>query len=250
MSLPLDHLSATSISLFLRCPRQFQEVYINGVRDLDVSSALVIGSAVHLALSRLLKGMPLGSYFDDAVGEHTITGARILWKDKESAARKIADRMVVNYYHRVGRTLNVLDTEQELLVEIPGVDIPLLGYVDILTDRGVIDVKTTAYVSRQPELQKSWKLQMNIYQLEHPQPGEFHVLTRSTTNPIVVPDSPDHPFYVPTPEKDLATTLRAIYRAIKAYYEEFGTEEEWPGNLTHEWAGKYCPLKGNGCCQD
>lgn len=250
MGLPLDHLSATSISLFLRCPRQFQEVYIRGVRDGDISSSLVIGSAVHLALSRLLKGLPLGNYFDDALGEHLATGAGVIWKDKESASRKIADRMVVNYFHAVGRSLEVVDTEQELLLEIPGVDIPILGYVDILTNRGVIDVKTTGYVSRKPELQKSWKLQMNIYQLQHPKPGEFHVLTRSTTNPVVVPNSTVHPFYVPTPKKDLEVTLRAIYRAMSAYYSEFGEEEDWPGNLTHEWAGKYCPLKGAGCCQD
>jgi hypothetical protein len=247
MSLPMDHLSASSISLFLRCPRQFQEVYIRGNRSLDSSSAMVIGSAVHLALSRLLKGMPLGNYFDDALAGET---GRVIWKDKESAARKIADKMVVNYYHKVGRQLNVIDTEQELLLDIPGVDIPLLGYVDILTDRGVIDVKTTGYVSRKPELQKSWKLQMNIYQLKHPMPGEFHVITRSSTNPVVVADSPLHPFYVPPPAKDFEATIRSIYRGIKSFYEEFGSEEDWPGNLTHEWAGKYCPLAGHGCCQD
>lgn len=247
MSLPLDHLSATSISLFLRCPRQFQEVYIRGNRELGVSSAVVIGSAVHLALSRLLKDLPLGNYFDDAVAG---TDGGITWKDKESAARKIAEKMVVNYYHSVGRSLNVLDTEQELLLEIPGVDIPLLGYVDILTDRGVIDVKTTAYVSRKPELQKSWKLQMNIYQLEHPMAGEFHVLTRSSTQPLVVPDSPLHPFYVPLPTKDLAAELKKIYMVMNSMYEMFGVDTEWPGNVTHEWAGKYCGLKGVGCCQD
>lgn len=247
MSLPLEHLSATSISLFLRCPRQFQETYIRGNRELGVSSAVVIGSAVHLALSRLLKDLPLGNYFDDAVAG---TDGEITWKDKESAARKIAEKMVVNYYHSVGRSLNVLDTEQELLLEIPGVDIPLLGYVDILTDRGVIDVKTTAYVSRKPELQKSWKLQMNIYQLEHPQPGEFHVITRSSTNPVVVPDSSLHPFYVPLPKADFASSIQKIYRGMNAFYEEFGAEETWPGNVTHEWAGKYCGLRGAGCCQD
>lgn len=247
MSLPLDHLSATSISLFLRCPRQFQEVYIRGNRELGSSSAMVIGSAVHLALSRLLKGEPLGNYFDDALAAET---AGVTWKDKESAARKIAEKMILNYYHKVARNLNVLATEQELLLEIPGVDIPLLGYVDILTDRGVIDVKTTGYVSRKPELQKSWKLQMNIYQIKHPLPGEFHVLTRNSTNPVVVPDSTLHPFYVPKPSKDLGVTIARTYRGMSAFYEEFGVEEDWPGNITHEWAGKYCPLGGKGCCQD
>src|SRR4051794_28543056 len=111
MGLTLDHLSATSISLFLRCPRQFQEVYIRGVRDLSVGSSLVIGSAVHLALSRILKGDPLGNYFDEAIAEHP---GGIIWKDKESTSRAIAERMLLTYYHAVGRQLNVIDTEQEL----------------------------------------------------------------------------------------------------------------------------------------
>lgn len=247
MSLPLDHLSASSISLFLRCPRQFQENYIRGAKDGPVSSAVVIGRAVHLGLSRLLKEEPIDGYFDDALRESINP---VIWKDKESACRKIADKMLLTYYHRVGRSLNVLETEQELLLDLPGVDIPLLGYVDILTDRGVIDVKTTGYVSRQPELQNSWKLQMNIYQLKHPKPGEFHVLTRSSTNPIVVPDTPGHPFYVNPPRDSFADNLRKIYKVMVAYYEQFGDTEDWPGNITHEWAAKYCPLKGLGCCQD
>lgn len=243
--LPLEHLSATSISLFLRCPRQFQETYIRGRTDLSVSSAMVIGSAVHLALARTLKAEPLGAYFDDVLAGES---SEIIWKDKESAARKIAQTMFVNYYHKVGRYLNVLDTEQELLLEIPGVDIPLLGYVDIITDRGVIDVKTTGYVSRKPELQKSWKLQMNIYQLKYPYPGEFHVLTRNAREPVVVPDSSLHPFYVAPPKMDFEATIRNTYRAINVFYNEFGVEEDWPGNITHEWAAKYCPLGGK-CCQ-
>jgi hypothetical protein len=246
MALPLEHLSASSMTLFLRCPRQFQEVYIRGRRDMASNSSLVIGSAVHLGLSRILKNLPLGNYFDEAVAE----AGEIVWKDTEAKSRKIAETMLVNYHHAVARNLNVIDTEKELLLDIPGVEIPVLGYVDILTDRGVIDVKTTGYVSRKPELQKSWKLQMNIYQLKYPHPGEFHVLTRSSTNPVVVPDGVTHPFYVPVPKKNLEGTVRAIYRAMNALYNEFGKDDEWPGNLTHEWAGKYCGLRGVGCCQD
>jgi len=245
--LPLEHLSASSISLFLRCPRQWQEVYIRGIRG-SSSSSLVIGSAVHLGLSRLLLGQEVGNFFEESMQSALQENEEVIWKDKPEAAKKWAEKMLWNYYEKVGKFLDVVSTEQEILVEIPGVDIPLLGYVDIETSRGIIDVKTTGYVSRKPELNPEWKLQMNIYQIKYPQPGEFHVVTRNSTNPVVVPDSIAHPFYVGTPSKDFLAFVAKIYKEMVFNYEQYGDKEDWRGNVTHPWAGKYCPL-GAECCQ-
>lgn len=245
--LPLEHLSASSISLFLRCPRQWQEVYIRGIRG-SSSSSLVIGSAVHLGLSRILKGEEPGHFFEEAMVAADEENGEIIWKDSPGASKTWAEKMLYQYYEKVGKYLDVVSTEQEILVEIPGIDIPLLGYVDIETSRGIIDVKTTGYVSRKPELNPEWKLQMHIYQLEYPDPGEFHVVTRSSTNPVVVPDSPSHPFYIASPGKDYLDFVKKVYKEMVFFYEEFGEKENWRGNVTHPWAGKYCPL-GAECCQ-
>src|SRR6266576_737638 len=225
--LPLEHLSASSISLFLRCPRQWQEAYIRGVRG-SSSSSLVIGSAVHLGLSRILKGEEPGNFFDEAhLRAIDESGDNIIWKDTPQSSKKWAEKMLYVYYERVGKYLDVKDTEVEMLFEIPGADIPLLGYIDIETNRGMIDVKTTGYVNRKPTLQNSWKLQMNIYQLQDPFPGEFHVITRSSTVPVVVPDSPEHPFYVETPNtSEILTYVGQIYSVMQHYYEKWGEETD------------------------
>jgi hypothetical protein len=247
MSLPLEHLSASSISLFQRCPRQFQERYIRGERS-PSSSSLVIGSAVHLGLSRVLRGGDLGTPFEDARDEHLANSGEIIWKDKEAAAKKWTEKMLFEYWEKVGKYLDVKETEKEILLDIPGIDIPLLGYVDITTNRGIIDVKTTGYFSRKPELNPEWKLQMNIYQMEDPRDGEFHILTRSSTNPVVVPVSNTDPLYVNCPT--LSSTLSfvgSIAKVMEYYYEEWGDEHDWPGNLVHPWSAKYCMVKN--CCQ-
>src|SRR6476646_2885447 len=230
MSLPLEHLSASSISLFLRFPRQWQEVYIRGIRGAS-SSSLVIGSAVHLGLSRILKGEDPGNFFEESMASALEENEEIIWKDKPSAAKIWAEKMLDQYYTKVGRYLDVTDTEREILLDIPGVDIPLLGYVDIETPRGVIDVKTTGYVARKPELNPEWKLQMHVYQLKYPQAGEFHVVTRSSTNPVVVPDSPSHPFYIAPAGKDYLKFIQKVYKEMVFFYEEFGEEEDWRGNV-------------------
>lgn len=208
---------------------------------------MIIGSAVHLGLSRLLKGEDPGNFFEESLLDNG-EPIEVIWKDKPEAAKTWATKMLYQYYESVGKHLDVISTEQELLIEIPGVDIPLLGYVDIETTRGIIDVKTTGYFSRKPELNPEWKLQMNIYQLRYPNDGEFHILTRSKTAPIVVPSSTSDPLFVGVPRSGLTDYLRKIYSVMGFYYETFGEEIAWPGNLTHPWAAKYCPL-GNLCCQ-
>lgn len=246
--LPIEHLSASSISTFLRCPRQFQEHYIRKTKG-PSNSSLVIGSAVHLGLSRVLKDEPPGNFFEEVVTEHNLKSDGIIWKDTQSSSKMWAEKMLSQYYEQVGKYLDVLETEKEMLIDIPGIDIPLLGYIDIKTPRGVIDVKTTGYVSRTPQLNIEWKLQMNIYQVEDPKPGEFHILTRNKAQPIVVPDSPEHPFYVPLPDNfDVMLYAAQIYSVMEHYYETFGEDQNWPGNLTHPWAARYCPL-GSLCCQ-
>lgn len=213
------------------------------------NSSLVIGSAVHLAISRELKGESRGNYFAEAKKDHEEKSGSIEWKESEDTARKHAAKHVDNYMNGIGRHLDVISTEQEILLEIPGVDIPILGYVDVETaNRGIVDLKSTKYFRRQPELNPEWKLQMNIYQIEYPESGEFHILTRSRDFPVVTPTSRDDPLYVPAPDpqKTLAFVAQE-YSVMEHYYEEWGADVDWPGNRTHPWAARYCTIEQ--CCQ-
>ena len=242
---PVEHLSASSITTFLRCPRQWQDKYIRGNRG-PSNSALMLGSAVHLGLSRALKGEDPGSFWLETLKENPEVDWSKMAPDK---CAEWAVKLLYLYYETIGKHLNVTDTEVEVLIEIPGMDIPVIGFIDILTDDRVVDVKTTGYFSaKQVRLNPEWKFQMNVYQIFENLPGEFHVLTRAKTDPIRVPTSINDPLYVYPPDPlETARFIRQTYQQIKYAWETWGDEEEWPGGVTHEWAGRYCDVEN--CCQ-
>ena len=246
--LPLEHFSVSSISLFLRCPRQWQERYIIG-RPQPSNSSLVIGSAVHLALSRILNEEIEGPYFDEAVAEHQGKGTgEIIWKDSPSASYDIASRHVENYINLVAPFLGpVLRTEHEFYLDIKDVPIPCKGFIDLETETKIVDYKTTGYFNRKVTPNPEWKFQLKTYQLVVPKDAEIHVLTRSPKFPISTPSSTDDPLYLSAP---LATSgmeqyLRQMYFTIEDYWKRWG-ESPWPGNAVHSWAAKYCGVAD--CC--
>lgn len=245
---PLDHLSASSVNLFLRCPRQWQEQYIRGIRG-PSNSSLVIGSAVHAYLAKKMLGEDPD--FDVEWTEQVILHGlepNIEWRDSPEVSYEVARAMAYHYYELVGKHLDVVNTEVEFSVEIIGVTVPVIGFIDLETKLSGIDYKTTRYFSRNVKLNPEWKLQQGIYQLYHKKPSEIHVLTRAKKNPIVVPDSTDSPLYIGLMDTErVEKIIRDSFCEMEFLLDMYGKDEDWPGRPTHEWAGRYCPL-GERCC--
>jgi hypothetical protein len=242
---PVEHLSASSITRFVRCPRQWQDYYVLGNKGTS-NSHLVIGLAAHLALSRLLKGEEAANYWLETVEEQGDINWAPLTPEK---AHGIAIKHVYDYYETVGKYLMVEETEAEISFEVPGVPIPVVGKVDVVCpDRG-IDVKTTAYMnSARVQVNREWVLQGEIYQIAYPKPFEFHVVTRAKENPLVLPSGPSHPLYVPLKNPFITKNfVRQVYEEILFFYETYGADEPWRGNITHPWADKYCSAPN--CCR-
>jgi hypothetical protein len=248
-ALPLEHFSVSSISLFLRCPRQWQERYIYKTPGAS-NSSLIIGSAVHLALSRMLMGERPGDYFDEAVAEHEEKSTEIIWKDSPSASLDTAIRHVDDYMRLVAPYLGeILRTEHEFELTIGGVPIPCYGFIDLETERKIVDYKTTGYFNRKVTPNPEWKLQLKVYQLVTPKDAEIHVLTRSPKAPISTPSGSSDPLYLPAPssvaQQQVEEYLRQMYFTIEDYWKRWG-ENPWPGNAVHSWAAKYCAVEN--CC--
>jgi hypothetical protein len=115
-----------------------------------------------------------------------------------------------------------------------------------------VDIKTTGYMSpKQVRLNRDWKFQASVYQLYQEKPAEFHVITRAKADSIRVPSGINDPLYVhPRSREVTEAQIRQVYQQIKYAWETWGADEPWVGGVTHEWAQKFCPLKGAGCCQD
>lgn len=232
----------------MRCPAQWHHQYILGHRE-PSNSSLLIGSAVHSYLSEVFKGK--NPDFDQ-VWLKEIEEARedgpITWRETESKSRDLALAHAWRYWEQVGKHLNVLYSEQEIELWFDGVDVPVIGYVDIETAETIIDVKTTWHWSRKSvKLNREWKFQMNIYQAAIPKQAEIHVLCRAKDDPLVLPESTHSPLSIhPEAPERVSKVIGDCWEYMNHLWGTRGSEKPWPGNPNHEWGAKYCPLPD--CC--
>ncbi len=252
MTLPIDHLSASSLNKFMKCPRQWQERYILDKKE-PSNSSLIIGSAFHLGINRLNQGMEVGDYFTEVVEEAEDTYGEIVWKDSPEFCRNMAAAMLYHYWELIGKYEDVIATEQEFSVEVPGVPVPVIGFIDTETTRVIRDYKTNgSYTTKQAKFfnrspNPEYRFQMGVYQLVKPKPAEIHMVTRAKEDPVLLPsDLPSLGFGMLDTDK-IKTAILDQWNLMNYLYETYGAEHPWPGNVNHEWAGKFCGL-GERCC--
>lgn len=196
----LEHLSYSSITLYLDCPEAWRRKYI-AQEPTKSSPALVFGSAFHGAVEAYLKeagpGKPVdfwaaawaqaneraeGAWELETPEPHYNEGLRILGQPIVEAAVK---------------ALTVRSDDQGLLIErkvelhVPGVPIPVIGYIDLVTADGVpCDLKTSK--ASWPEAKASDSLQGLFYLAALNQAGQHwhgwrfrHVVFVKTKEPKV-----------------------------------------------------------------
>lgn len=157
MPYPVKHFSANSTSTYLRCPAKWKYRYIDHLPETP-SKALERGTMVHKALERYWTG----SYGKPEQGVHRYV----------SAYRRMDWAVLPEQVQAV---------ELELRAELPGVDVPLLGFIDCYTVDGlVVDLKTASKPwcngRAAQELQPSLYVFLARANGLHVRGFEFHVL--------------------------------------------------------------------------
>jgi len=252
--LPLEHLSASSLNLFLRCARSFQQQYILK-REQPVGSDLVLGSAVHgaIAWNALNKDYTpdeAADYFAEFEFPSQVedTGDRLRWDDDQDLVRTRGALMVKTYCEQVLPRLEVAEIERRFELDIPGVPIPVLGFVDI-TQKGTrpsIDIKTSK--DRESRILPHWLLQGKIYQVAERKPIDWHVLTKQVTPQAVT--SLEAPMLLQAYSDQQAERTRQLVEKlaweINHLYATLGPDDDWPWNgIVHTWACGRCAWKGD-----
>jgi hypothetical protein len=184
----IEHLSYSAISLYLSCPENFRRKYI-AKEPTITTPALVFGSAFHDTVEQYLVGTR-------DLDSGTITD---IWQrtwaaqlEREPNCDWGAD--TPEQYHNDGiRLLSAPDVirmidgirlrsddngpmvERKLTLTVPGVPVPIIGYMDIMTADGIPgDFKTSAYSWSQDkargELQPAFYLAA-LNQMGHSVPG-------------------------------------------------------------------------------
>lgn len=263
-NLPMDHWSASSLTMVRRCPEQFRQRYILGKRERP-AEAPVMGSAVHAALELNffqkieshsdLELVDLLSWYMDhgfpqvVYDEQERVGEEVQWDTGPEATRQRGKFIVAAYHDIVAPRIQPLKVETVFRVDM-GMPIPVEGRFDLERTETCIDFKTG--VQKQSKPKESWRIQAGVYTEATGKPVEFHSLSASKkTNAVsvVTPLESEDLLVSPTEfeRREMRRRLEAISVEACAYMARYGPDEAWPTHgRDHVWACDWCGFRP-GC---
>jgi len=156
--MPVDYLSYSSVSAYLACPKSWWFRYIKKPLT-KTSVALVFGSAVHDTIetyvsARQQEGVenvrPMAELWPRFWQEQLETRNNIKWDRPMDYYTELGEKMLS--VPAIVKTLDGLKLkiendspviEKKVRFNVPGVPIPIIGYIDAIEQDGVpIDIKT------------------------------------------------------------------------------------------------------------
>ena len=263
-NLPIDHWSPSSLAMFQRCPYQWQQRYIHGIKARP-AEAPVTGTVVHAAIERnfaqkIASHEDLGIvelldwYAEDAfpriaLEEQERSGMEILWDTTPDKARARGRVMLSEYHGNVAPRIQPEAVELRIAVDF-GLGVPVEGRFDVDRPVSVIDVKTGRQARKTPK--EDWNIQAAVYAKARNKPVEFHSVGASPkTNSVKIytPLEEEALLVHPTVAQrdELARSLQAIARYACFLMSELGPDEPWPTlGRFHTWACGWCGYR-SGC---
>lgn len=167
----IDHLSYSSISTFLECPENWRRKYI--LKEPTKSSpALVFGSAFHGSVEAAVtpgNQIPIldlwSANWAKAIENETVFwGADTPEQHFNEGARLLSHKTVLDAIAgiKVGVDESGPKIERKVELRVPGVPIPVIGYIDLILEDGTpADLKTSK--ASWPEAKASDSLQGLFY---------------------------------------------------------------------------------------
>jgi hypothetical protein len=149
----LDHLSYSSISMYLSCPESWRRKYIAQEKTFGTPE-LQLGSAVHNCIEDMLStGNFTPGVLWPTAWERALAKGQIFWgadRPEEffnEGLRLVTARSILSELEKIviGRDEAGPKIERKIELHVPGVPIPVVGYIDIQTADGVPgDFKTSS----------------------------------------------------------------------------------------------------------
>ena len=148
-----EYLSYSSISAYLACGEAWRYRYVEKIKT-PTSPELVFGSAVHATIEAYVARRDFDllthwsaiwpntienvnvAWDEDTPEQHYNNGVRLLSSKEVSAGLSKIKPMVDDHGPRI---------ERKIVLNVPGVPVPIIGYIDIVTADGIPgDFKTSA----------------------------------------------------------------------------------------------------------
>lgn len=268
----LPNLSYTKARMFRRCPEQFRRRYLLGEKARP-GWALIAGEADHAAiahdLTARLDGGPgvasdevldlCAQTFDERMdswgGPGELDWGRLA-RDAHSPGdlkqlavkqRETVIRGVGLYHSQACPKIVPVGVEVEYERSYPELPVPVIGFVDVETERGAIERKTTA--QKKSAMPGDWRLQGLIYTAALNKDMRWDQTIRTKTPQVV---EASFEMKASKANADLARRLLvSTVGQIQDCLARYGIDRPWPDALDHEWACKLCgwgPFQGNDTC--
>jgi len=261
-NLPIRHWSPSSLAMFQRCPRQWQERYLHGRKERP-AEAPVIGIGLHHAAEVNFKqkidsheDIPLATlldYYNSAFPvvvdqEQEKAGEEVAWDTSAEKAQKRGELMLAGYQNTVAPRIQPTDVELNISVDL-GLPVPVEGRFDVERDETVIDIKSGKQAQRKPK--EAWRIQAAVYGEARQRPVEFHSVSASpsrNTVTIITPLESEDMLVQPSPAQraSQSRTLRALSDYACFLMATVGPDDPWPTmGVFHSWACEYCGFRGD-----
>lgn len=188
----MNHLSASSLDTFRRCPLQWRFRYVEGIK-VPPSVAIVQGASVHRGAEynysykvETGEDLPTDEILDVTRDAFSLESEAVEdWADtKPGKALDESVGMASVYHTELAPTVAPIYVERELVLEDETWPLPILGYMDVEEEFRVIDIKTSSKKKSQDDLETN--LQAGIYQLARHREGlpdrfDWHVAVKTKT---------------------------------------------------------------------
>lgn len=239
-NLPLERLSATSLSTLVNCPEQFRRKYLLNEKEGN-SGERFMGAVQHEALDYLFQQ---DADPDEAV---SIAWQKELeergepdWHDLDSTEAFRRSKQMMKAYLPVAQREKPIAVEQRFEEQIDGVWV--VGYIDREMSDRILEVKTSSRKESKPK--SRWSFQGRLYSLASQKPVEWHVVTRQAT-PKVYTAAEEPLLYTEAFNPD--ATVLIVKRTIAMMsdlWTRYGKDNPWPMNGIHgDWTCGYCAYK-------
>lgn len=131
-------LSASSLSAYKTCPLQFYYTYVLKLKQLP-NDAFKIGTALHKCLELFHNGVTIEQIMERMFNELVVN------KTKEELEMYGLIRKLLEKYAKNPILDENLETEFKFSYPIKDIPIPLFGYIDRITNKGIIEYKTSSF---------------------------------------------------------------------------------------------------------
>lgn len=149
----VDHLSYSSISMYLDCPAAWQRKYMLG-EPTKKSTALAFGSAWHGALERIIKSNASTGWNEIWMEEFNKSFVEVSFEEGETREQHCNEGIRLLNHPSISKTILSIKAknddagamiEREVKLHVPNVSVPVIGYIDIILEDGTpADFKTSA----------------------------------------------------------------------------------------------------------